>query len=63
MGPVFAMCIHFHLWIPALAGCLLAVLVFASSVKTKEHTVGQLLGGSAIALVCISAVSAVFTVL
>lgn len=63
MGPVFAMCIHFHLWIPALVGCFLAVLVFASSVKTKEHTPGQLLGGSAIALVCISAVSAVFTAL
>lgn len=63
MGPVFAMCIHFHLWIPALVGAALAVLVFASSVKTKEHNAGQLLGGSAIALVCISAVSAIFTVL
>ena len=60
MGPVFAMLIHFHFWLPALIGAFLAVLVFASSVVTKEHTVRQLLGGSAIALVCISGVSVMF---
>ena len=41
-------------------GGLPALAVFASSVCTGEHTKGQLLGGSAIALVCISVLSMFF---
>ena len=59
-GPVFALCMYFHLYVPALIGALLTVLVFASSVKTKEHTAPQLLGGTAIAAVCISTLTAIF---
>lgn len=60
MGPIFAMLLYFKLYVPALIGALLAVLVFASSVKTKEHTAGQLWGGTAIAAVCITALSVCF---
>lgn len=59
-GPVFAMMMYFHLYIPAAVGAVLTVLVFASSVKTKEHTVRQLLGGTAIAAVCITALTVKF---
>jgi len=59
-GPVFALCMYFHLYVPALIGALLTVLVFASSVKTKEHTAPQLLGGTAIAAVCISTLTVIF---
>ena len=59
-GPVFALCMYFHLYVPALIGALLTVLVFASSVKTKEHTAPQLLGGTAIAAVCITTLTAIF---
>ncbi len=60
MGPVFAMLLYFHLWIPALVGGLLALAVFASSIVTKEHTGNQLVGGSMIAFVCIFTLSLVF---
>ena len=59
-GPVFALSMYFHLYIPALVGALLTVLVFASSVKTKEHTARQLIGGTAIAAVCITALTVIF---
>lgn len=62
MGPVFASLIYFRLYLFAAIGGVLALAVFASSVCTGEHTKGQLLGGSAIALVCISVLSAIFTI-
>lgn len=62
MGPVFALLIYFRLYLFAAIGGVLALAVFASSVCTGEHTKGQLLGGSAIALVCISVLSAIFTI-
>lgn len=61
MGPIFAMLMYFKLYIPAIVGAVLAVMVFASSVKTKEHTAGQLLGGTAIAAVCITFLTLRFT--
>jgi hypothetical protein len=60
MGPVFALLIYFRLYLFAAIGSVLALAVFASSVCTGEHTKGQLLGGSAIALVCISVLSMIF---
>ena len=60
MGPVFALLIYFRLYLFAAIGGVLAWAVFASSVCTGEHTKGQLLGGSAIALVCISVLSMIF---
>ena len=60
MGPVFALLIYFRLYLFAAIGGVLALAVFASSVCTGEHTKGQLLGGSAIALVCISVLSMIF---
>lgn len=59
-GPVFAMLLYFRLYVPALIGAFLTAAVFASSVKTKEHTVRQLLGGTAIAAVCIAALTVRF---
>ena len=60
MGPVFALLIYFRLYLFAAIGGVLALAAFASSVCTGEHTKGQLLGGSAIALVCISVLSVIF---
>lgn len=60
MGPVFALLIYFRLYLFAAIGGVLALAVFASSVCTGEHTPGQLVGGSAIALVCISVLSMIF---
>ena len=59
-GPVFAMLLYFDLWLPALIGAALTALVFASSVKTREHTLPHLLGGTAIAAVCITALTFLF---
>lgn len=61
MGPIFAMLMYFKLYVPAAVGAVLAVMVFVSSVKTKEHTAGQLLGGTAIAAVCITFLTLRFT--
>ena len=48
VGPVI-MLSYFGLYIPAaLIGILLILPVFIASVKTKQHTVPQLIGGSAI---------------
>lgn len=60
MGPVFASLLYFRLYVPAAVFALLAVLVFAASVKTREHTPGQLVGGGMIAAVCISTLSVIF---
>lgn len=47
VGPV-AMLIYFGLYIPAIIGLVLTVLVFISSIGMKRHTLLQLIGGSLI---------------
>lgn len=47
VGPV-AMLYYFRLLIPAVIGTAIIVPVFVSSIKTKQHTYPQLIGGSAI---------------
>ena len=47
VGPV-AMLYYFGLLIPAVIGTAIIVPVFVSSIKTKQHTYPQLIGGSAI---------------
>ncbi|MBQ8408693.1 MAG: hypothetical protein IJY39_07490 [Clostridia bacterium] len=49
VGPV-AMLLYFGLYLPAIIGAILIVLVFISSIGMKRHTFLQLLGGSAITL-------------
>jgi len=46
-GPILLL-LHFRLYIPAIIGTALIVPVFVSSIKTKQHTLYQLLGGSLI---------------
>ena len=50
VGPI-AMLVYLGLYIPAAVGILLSVPVFISSVKTKRHTVSQLIVGSLIPIV------------
>ncbi len=52
VGPVFMM-LYLRMYIPAAVCAALVIPVFASSLKIKRHTVGQLLGGSAIPLVAL----------
>ncbi len=47
VGPVI-MCLYFGLYIPAMIGALLVLPVYISSVKTGQHTLPQLFGGSTI---------------
>ncbi len=47
VGPVI-MLLYFGLYIPAIIGAALILPVYVSSVKTGQHTVPQLLGGSTI---------------
>lgn len=47
VGPVLILA-YFKLYIPAVLGSILLIPVYISSVKTKRHTVLQLIGGSAI---------------
>ncbi len=49
VGPVLLM-VYFKLYIPALVGALFIVPVYISSVKTKRHSVSQLIAGSIIPL-------------
>lgn len=49
VGPVAMLC-FFGLLIPAVVGTAIIVPVFLSSIKTKQHTLPQLMGGSAIPL-------------
>lgn len=50
VGPVI-MLLYFRLYIPAIIGAALIVPVYISSIKTKQHTAPQLIGGSAIPIV------------
>lgn len=47
VGPV-VMLLSFGLLIPAAIGAVIVVPVFISSIRTKQHTLPQLLGGSVI---------------
>lgn len=47
VGPIILF-LYFGLYIPALAGTALILPVYISSVRTKQHTLPQLIGGSAI---------------
>jgi hypothetical protein len=53
VGPVI-MFIYFGLYIPAIVGTALILPVYISSVRTKQHTLPQLLGGSAIPAVVLA---------
>lgn len=47
VGPVILL-LYFELYIPAIIGTALVLPVYVSSVRTKQHTLPQLIGGSAI---------------
>lgn len=47
VGPVI-MCLYFGLYVPAIIGAALILPVYISSVRTGQHTVPQLFGGSTI---------------
>jgi len=47
VGPVLLL-LYFKMYIPAALGLALVLPVFIASVRTKQHTVPQLLGGSLI---------------
>ncbi len=47
VGPVLLL-VYFRLFIPALVGVVMITPVFVSSIRTKQHTVPQLIGGSII---------------
>ena len=47
VGPVLLF-LYFRLYIPAIIGTVLILPVYISSVRTKQHTLPQLIGGSAI---------------
>ena len=47
VGPVLLF-VYFGLYIPAIVGTALVLPVYISSVRTKQHTLPQLIGGSAI---------------
>lgn len=50
-GPILLF-FYFQMVVPAIIGMLFAIPVMVSSVKTKRHTALQLVGGCAIAVVC-----------
>lgn len=47
VGPVI-MCLYFGLYLPALIGAALIFPVYISSIRTGQHTLPQLFGGSTI---------------
>lgn len=47
VGPVILL-LYFRLYIPAILGTALIVPVYISSIRTKQHTTAQLIGGSVI---------------
>lgn len=57
-GP-FVLFVNFGMYIPAIIAALIIIPVMISSVKTKRHTGGQLLGGSLIAFGCMAVIRAV----
>lgn len=59
VGPV-AILYFFGLLIPAVIGTAIVVPVFVSSIKTKQHTLPQLVGGSAIPIAVLLALMPFF---
>lgn len=47
VGPVILL-VYFGLYIPAMIGAVLIVPVYIASIRTKQHTAAQLVGGSVI---------------
>ncbi len=47
VGPVI-MCLYFGLYLPAMIGAALILPVYISSIRTGQHTLPQLFGGSTI---------------
>ena len=47
VGPVILL-LYFKLYIPAIIGVVFIVPVYIASLRTKQHTAPQLLGGSVI---------------
>ena len=52
IGPVMLF-IYFKLYIMAMIGLFIAVIVYISSIKMKRHTFYQLLGGSLVPIIAI----------
>ena len=59
VGPVILL-LYFKLYIPAIIGAALIIPVYISSIKTKQHTVSQLIGGSVIPVVVLFLMIAVY---
>ena len=58
VGPVILL-LYFRLYIPAIIGTALIVPVYISSVRTKQHTAAQLIGGSIIPAVVLGLILSV----
>ncbi|MGN0513731.1 MAG: hypothetical protein ACI4GD_05580 [Lachnospiraceae bacterium] len=54
LGPVMLL-FYFGLYIQALCGVLITALVYIASLKTKRHTLPQLIGGSIVPIAVIAA--------
>lgn len=52
VAPVLLL-VYFKLYLPSAIGALLIIPVMVSSVKTKRHTLRQLIGGALIAAACL----------
>ena len=59
LGPVMLLC-YFGLYIQALCGALITALVYIASLKTKRHTLPQLIGGSIVPIVVIAVLKLMF---
>ena len=62
VGPVLLF-VYFGLYIPAIIGAALILPVYISSVRTKQHTLSQLIGGSTIPVVVLLAIVAFMAIL
>ncbi len=58
-GPV-ALLFYFGLYVQAVVGILLTVPVYISSLKTKRHTLPQLIGGSLVPIAAILILKLIF---
>lgn len=59
LAPV-ALFLYFRLYAPAVVGTVLAALVFVASIKTKRHTLFQLMGGGVVPLISIAVIRMFF---
>lgn len=58
-GPIFLL-LYFGLYVPAALMAFVTVLAYWASVKAKHHTLGQLLGGSAVSIVLLCCLAFLF---